>query len=71
MTLEHPFALRDVLPWQLERGAYAYENYRKAVHGRSPVTGDELPDWKYLHPDVMRGWIEAACAVCSRFGAIY
>lgn len=70
MGVHHPPALSDVLPWQVERGAYAYEAYKRASAGRSTITGASLPDWKDLRADTMRAWVEAACAVCARFGAI-
>lgn len=41
------------------RGSETYQAYRTAVGGRSPVTGDELPTWESLRPEVRAGWVAA------------
>jgi hypothetical protein len=69
LELAHPHALRDVLPWQMKLGSSAYEDYRRALAGRSPVTGDPLPEWHHLHPEIMRAYIVMACSIRSRFNS--
>lgn len=46
-------------------GKIAYEAYREAVNGKSPVTGDVLPQYADLHFEVSEAWEIAAQAVVS------
>jgi hypothetical protein len=74
MTAEEekiPHALRDVPYWQWIRGRHAYDAWRARLGGVLPAAGGPIPEWNHLPPDLMRAWIEAACSVCSAFGAIY
>jgi hypothetical protein len=58
-----------------ERGACVYEAYAEATGGLSLgvllEAGTGLTDWDELAPEIQRCWIEAAEAVCRRYGAIY
>lgn len=46
-------------------GKLAYEGYSAASGGRSLATGDELPPWPELQPDIQGAWDAAAGAVIS------
>lgn len=41
----------------------AYDAYCKATGGKSLVTGDLLPDFWHLKPEIMDAWYEAGNAV--------
>jgi hypothetical protein len=63
--------METYLPHEIERGAFAYEAYKRASAGRSLITGELLPDFLTLSADVQTAWILVADAVCAKFGAIY
>ena len=52
-------------------GRVAYDAYRDAAGGRSLVTGDPLPSFEQLPPQIRAAWEVAAQAVKLRYGAIY
>lgn len=47
----------------MDAGQVAYEGYRVYAEGRSLVTGDDLPEWHGLAPEVRAAWRAAADAV--------
>jgi hypothetical protein len=48
-------------------GQIAYEAYSASAGGKSLVSGDTLPDWADLDPQIREAWRAAAEAVASRF----
>ena len=46
-------------------GLAAYEGYCHSSNGRSLVTGDILPPWQRLNPDIQLAWVYAAEAVVN------
>jgi hypothetical protein len=47
-------------------GQTAYEAYRDAADGRSLASGEPLPAWAQLKPDIREAWQVAALAVVDR-----
>lgn len=48
-----------------EYGEIAYNAYCASTGGRSLISGDVLPGWGKLGPDIQKAWERAASAVCS------
>lgn len=48
-----------------DMGRAAYEAYCQSVGGKSPITGDDLPEYKELPLPVRTGWIAAGRAVAT------
>lgn len=44
-------------------GEIAYNAYCESTGGKSLVTGDKLPEFKYLSEDIKTAWNRAASAV--------
>ena len=44
-------------------GEIAYHAYCEATDFRSLLTGDPLPEWDSLNPDIRGAWIASACKV--------
>ena len=42
-----------------------YSGYVRGVRGHSIVTGDKLPDWRYLKDEVKMAWISAVESVLA------
>ena len=53
-----------------ERGRFAYEAYRRFAAAKALRFASILPDFDDLSPAAQAVWIEAADAICDRFGAI-
>jgi hypothetical protein len=47
-------------------GQTAYEAYRDRADGRSLASGEPLPAWPQLSPDIREAWQAAALAVVDR-----
>lgn len=47
----------------IELGQVAYEAYRQMVNGKSAVTGNVLPEWPELPPEIREAWRGTADAV--------
>lgn len=48
-------------------GAVAYEGYIKRSKGVSLISGDTLPEWADLKPEIREAWREAANAVIKQY----
>lgn len=48
-------------------GRIAYVAYAKNSKFRSLVSGDSLPMWEDLPPEIRRGWITSAKAVLTAY----
>jgi hypothetical protein len=46
-------------------GQVAYDAYCKSTHGRSLISGDRLPMFRDLKPEIQRAWEEAGKAVAA------
>ena len=53
----------------ISHGRAAYEAYRAASGGRSLVSGDPLPGWDDLRPDIRKAWDAAAIAAVDHVAA--
>ena len=42
-----------------------YNAYRDSAGGKSIITGDPLPDFSKLRPDISAGWVAAAKAIAG------
>jgi hypothetical protein len=51
----------------VDYGQLAYEEYSRTASGKSLVTGQPLPDWKELSPDIQDAWRNAAGIVIIRY----
>ena len=49
----------------VELGKVAYEAYCESSKGRSLISGQKLPDWYDLSPEIKEAWEKAAEAVVS------
>ena len=49
-------------------GEIAYQAYCKYSKGKSLVSGDTLPTWKYLSPEIRTAWNLAGDAVAEAMG---
>jgi len=47
----------------MNHGKIAYEAYCKATGGKSLISGDELPAWEALKPEIQNAWTQAGLAV--------
>jgi hypothetical protein len=50
-------------PAEIELGQVAYEGYKTCSDGRSLVSGESLPDWWQLQPNIREAWRASADAV--------
>jgi len=47
----------------MNHGKIAYEAYCKATDNKSLISGDELPAWEVLKPEIQNAWTQAGHAV--------
>ena len=43
----------------------AYMAYRRHTHGKSLITGGDLPEWEHIDPRIREAWCAALDAVLS------
>lgn len=52
-------------------GAIAYSGYCDSTGGVSLISGDKLPDFESLKPEIQKAWISAATAVMAYSRGLY